>query len=213
MALCRPGGLPRAWLGLGLGLLWLGLANLNPNPYPNPNPNQVYRVLWLRRPDWFHVLPCGMHADTQVLQGLAKRLVQLLLPRSSEPQDTLQGRVKRLIGLPPQPSTAGPLCKGVDALELLEATWPNSDGDCSVRQAGERNGGVVAFTHGAAGMGSWAQWVASEEASRLMPEHKARGMGRDPSASASVGHRYERLCALLHSYPNTVKEMASKRKG
>ena len=91
-------------------------------------------------------------------------------------------------------------------MELLEATWPNSDGDCSVRQAGERNGGVVAFTHGAAGMGSWAQWVASEEASHLMPEHKARGMGRDPSASASVGHRYGRLCALLQN-------MASKRKG
>ena len=155
-------------------------------------------MLWLRRPDWFHVLPCGMHADTEVLQGLAKRLVQLLslLPPRSEPQGTLQGRVKRLIGLPPQPSTAGPLCKGVDALELLEATWPNSDGDCSVRQAGERNGGVVAFTHGAAGMGSWAQWVASEEASRLMPEHKARGMGRN----------HERLCALL-------QELASKRKG
>ena len=180
-------------------------------------------MLWLRRPDWFHVLPCGMHADTEVLQGLAKRFVQLLLPPRSEPQDTLQGRVKRLIGLPskwsglslrasvtpdraPRPSTAGPLCKGVDALELLEATWPNSDGDCSVRQAGERNGGVVAFTHGAAGMGSWAQWVASEEASHLMPEHKARGMGRDPSASASVGHRYGRLCALLQN-------MASKRKG
>ena len=162
-------------------------------------------MLWLRRPDWFHVLPCGMHADTQVLQGLAKRLVQLLPPRS-EPQDTLQGRVKRLIGLPPQPSTAGPLCKGVDALELLEATWPNSDGDCSVRQAGERNGGVVAFTHGAAGMGRWAQWVASKEASRLMPEHKARGMGRDPSASVGVGRRYKRLCALL-------QRMASKRKG
>lgn len=173
---CGGGGFP--WWHCALG--WHGSdVNKSTPEYPWPFADQeVFRVLRLRRPTWFHVLPCGMHADTQVLQGLVKRLVRLL------------------------PRRSGPLCKGVNVSMLLSASWPDSDGDCSVRQAGEQNSSAVAFTHSAGGMGGWAHWAASEATSHLMTERsrKARGDGGSSSASASVARRYKRLCAMLQEW-------------
>ena len=171
---CGGGGFP--WWHCALG--WHGSdVNKSTPEYPWPFADQeVFRVLRLRRPNWFHVLPCGMHADTQVLQGLVKRLVRLL------------------------PRRSGPLCKGVNVSMLLSASWPDSDGDCSVRQAGEQNSSAVAFTHSAGGMGSWAHWAASEATSEATKRNrKARGDGGNSSASASVAR--QRFCAMLQGLP------------